>query len=51
MNQNSITTVAQTELTAERIDRGLEWLKHSLPSLNDCPDTRRKRNGRDDGFI
>ena len=39
---NQITTVAQTELTAERIDRGLEWLKHSLPSLNDCPDTRRK---------
>lgn len=27
-------------MTPERIDRGLEWLKHSLPSLNDCPETR-----------
>jgi hypothetical protein len=29
--------------THGRADRpGLEWLKHSLPSLNDCPDTRKK---------
>jgi hypothetical protein len=39
---NQITTHRATELTPERIDRGLEWLKHSLPSLNDCQDTRRK---------
>jgi len=51
MNQNSITTVAQTELTPERIDRGLEWLKHSLPSLNDCPDTRRKAMAAVTAFI
>lgn len=37
-----ITTARQAELTPDRIDRGLEWLKHSLPLLNDCPDTRRK---------
>jgi len=39
---NQITTRQATELTPERIDRGLEWLKHSLPSLNDCHETRRK---------
>lgn len=39
---NQITTQRATELTPERIDRGLEWLKHSLPSLNDCHETRRK---------
>lgn len=33
---------AQTELTPERIDRGLEWLKRSLPLLNECHDTRKK---------
>lgn len=42
MTQNSLTTAASTELTPERIDRGLEWLKRSLPLLNDCPDTRKK---------
>jgi hypothetical protein len=39
---NQITTHRATELTPERIDRGLEWLKHSLPSLRDCPETRKK---------
>jgi hypothetical protein len=39
---NQITTHRATELTPERIDRGLEWLKRSLPSLNDCHETRKK---------
>jgi hypothetical protein len=39
---NQITTHRETELTPERIDRGLEWLKRSLWSLNDCHETRRK---------
>jgi hypothetical protein len=29
-------------LTPERIDRGLEWLRHSLPSLRDDPETRKR---------
>jgi hypothetical protein len=39
---NQITTQQATQLTPERIDRGLEWLKHSLPLLNGCHETRRK---------
>lgn len=34
-----IATARATELTPDRVDRGLEWLKRSLQLLNDCPET------------
>lgn len=30
------------EMTPERIDRGREWLRHSLPLLKSCPETRKR---------
>lgn len=39
-----MTTAIATKdaLTAERIDRGLEWLKHSLPSLREDHEARKQ---------